>query len=143
MIAAAIRVAYLAKESKSGNDLALEAWPATLCALIVQSLSVIAACIPYLKPFLDSLESGMMNNVQLRWEGLSELYSRGKSGTTGSSSHQPKKTSYNVSGPSKTSEYVHLGSSSHTNTEKDHGVFCGPSGLSPSVRTARENMMVA
>ena len=143
MIAAAIRIAYLAKESNSGNDQTLKAWPATLCALIVESLSVIAACIPYLKPFLDSLESGMMNNEQLRREGISDLYSRGKSKAAGSSSHQPKKASYNVSGSSKTTEYLHLGSFSHINTEASSGVFCGPTLPSQSVRTTREVMMAA
>ena len=143
VIAAAIRIAYLAKESNSGNDMTLKAWPATLCALIVESLSVIAACIPYLKPFLDSLESGMMNNDQLRREGISDLYSRGKSKSTGSSSHQQKKASYDVSGSSKTTEYLHLGSFSHTNTGEDSGVFCGPRSLSQSVRTNREVMMAA
>ena len=126
VIAAAIRIAYLAKEPNSGNDLTLKAWPATLCALIVESLSVIAACIPYLKPFLDSLESGMMNNDQLRREGMSDLYSRGKSRITGSYPHQPKKASSDVCASSKTLEYVRLGSSSHTNTENDYGGLCGP-----------------
>ena len=143
VIAAAIRIAYLAKEPKSGNDLTLKAWPATLCALIVENLSVITACIPYLKPFLDSLESGMMNNDQLRREGLSNLYRRGKSKITGSSSHQPKKASCDLSGSSKTTEYLHLGSFSHTKTEEDSGVFCGPRSLSQSVGTAREAMRAA
>ena len=143
VIAAAIRIAYLAKESNSGNDLTLKAWPATLCALIVESLSVIAACIPYLEPFLDSLESGMMNNDQLRREGLSDLYSRGKSEITGSSSHQPKKASYGVAGPSNTRGYLHLDSSSNANTEEENGVFCGPRSPSQSVKTARGLMMAA
>ena len=141
LIAAAIRIAYLAQESNSGNDLTLKAWPATLCALIVQCLSVIAACIPYLKPFLDSLESGMMNNDQLRRKGLSDLYSRGNSKPTSSSSRQLKKTSHDVSCSLKTTEYAHLGSFSHSRTEEDSGVFCGPRSPSQSVRTAREVMM--
>ena len=143
VIVAATRIVYLAKESKSGRDLTLKAWPATLCTLIVESLSVITACIPYLKPFLDSLESGMMNSDQLRREGLSELYSRGKSKPTSSSSQQVKKASTDVSGSSKTTEHIHLGSFSHTGTEEDSGVFCGPRSLSQSVRTAREVMMAA
>ena len=143
VIAAAIKIAYLAKESNSSNALTLKAWLATLCALIIEILSVIAACIPYLKPYLDSLESGMMNNDQLRQEGISGLYSRGKSKATGSSSHQPKKASYDVSGSSKTREYLHLGSFSYIKPDEDAGVFWGPNLPSQSIRTAREVMMAA
>ena len=143
MIAAAIRIAYLAKESNSGNDLTVKVWPATLCALIVESFSIVTACIPYLKPFLNSLESGMMNNDQLRREGLSHLYSRNKFRTTDNSSQEPKKASYDVSSSSKPSKYLHLGSSSHTSTEEDYGVFCGPREVSLSVKTTREIMMAA
>lgn len=135
--AATVRIIYLIEDSTLG-DLTSEAWPATLCALIVESLSVIAACIPYLKPFLDSLESGMMNNDQLRREGMSDLYGRGRSKGTGS--HQPKKASYDVLGLNKT-EYLRCGSFSH-NIHEDSGVFCGSSLPMRSVATAREAMGV-
>ncbi|KAL8959111.1 MAG: hypothetical protein Q9193_003968 [Seirophora villosa] len=46
-------------------DAAFDTWPVVLSAQVVQSLSIITACIPCLKPFLESLESGMMR-VDLR-----------------------------------------------------------------------------
>lgn len=129
VIAATARIIYLTRESKPG-DLTLESWPATLCSLIVESLSVIAACIPYMKPFLDSLESGMMNNDQLRREGMSDLYGRG--GSRGTGSYQPKKAPYDVLGSNKT-EFLH-------NTDEESGVFCGSNLPSQSLATAREAM---
>ena len=41
-------------------------WEVVLSTEIVQCLGVIAACVPYLKPFLESLESGMIGNDDLR-----------------------------------------------------------------------------
>lgn len=33
-------------------------WPTWICTQLVQALAIITTCIPYLKPFMDSLESG-------------------------------------------------------------------------------------
>ncbi len=57
----------------SAMDQTFDAWQAEICAVIVQSLSIITACIPYLKPFFESLESGMLDNDTLRREGMTEL----------------------------------------------------------------------
>lgn len=76
----------------------------------------------------------MMNNDQLRREGMSDLYGRGDSKGTGS--HQLKKASYVVLESNKT-EYLRHGSFSH-NTDEGSGVFCGSSLPSRSVATARE-----
>ena len=46
-------------------------WEVTLSTEIVQCLGIIASCIPYLKPFLESLESGMMSNDDLRRRTIS------------------------------------------------------------------------
>lgn len=37
-------------------------WIIVLCAQVVQNSSIITACVPYLKPFLESLESGMIRS---------------------------------------------------------------------------------
>lgn len=116
--AAITRIVYLAKVSDAG-DMTLEAWPAALCALIVESLSIIVACIPYLKPFLDSLESGMMNNDKLRREGMTDLYGRSK--TQATSSYDPKVLSENNTSTG-TGQYIELGSIPDENT----AVFSGP-----------------
>ncbi|KAL2273679.1 hypothetical protein FJTKL_04137 [Diaporthe vaccinii] len=41
-------------------DRTFAAWPAVVCALFVQCLSIVFACVPYLKPFFGALESGMI-----------------------------------------------------------------------------------
>lgn len=41
-------------------DKTFTAWPAVVCALSVQCLSIVFACVPYLKPFFGALESGMI-----------------------------------------------------------------------------------
>lgn len=41
-------------------------WKPTLAMQVVQSLSIVTACIPVLKPFLDSLESGQLRADDLR-----------------------------------------------------------------------------
>lgn len=52
-------------------------WPVVLCDLITQNLSITAACIPHLKPFIQSLESGMIRTDDLRRLGLSSAYGYG------------------------------------------------------------------
>lgn len=131
---AVIRIVYLTKVSNTG-DFTLRAWPAALCALIEESLSVIAACIPYLKPFLDSLESGMMNNDQLRREGLTELYGHTKSRATRS---QEAKEVSPKNHRAKSEDYLELGSVSNDN-DKDDGVYSGPGVPSRSVDVSTES----
>ncbi|PGH20067.1 hypothetical protein AJ80_03717 [Polytolypa hystricis UAMH7299] len=57
-------------------DRTFDPWPKTLATQIVQNLSIVTACIPYLKPFLESLESGVMrNDDQRRRQQLTGEYS--------------------------------------------------------------------
>ncbi|MCJ1435566.1 hypothetical protein MMC27_004940 [Xylographa pallens] len=44
---------------RTSIDITFEGWPYYLCTQLVQNLSIIAVCIPYLKGFLLGLESGM------------------------------------------------------------------------------------
>ena len=41
-------------------------WLTTIAIMLVENLSIITACVPYLKPFLESLESGLIRNDDLR-----------------------------------------------------------------------------
>ena len=59
------QLTYLNRIKPSG-DLTFEIWPVTLCEQIVQCLSILTTCIVYLKPFLDSLESGFIQVGDLR-----------------------------------------------------------------------------
>lgn len=47
------------------NDRTYSLWPLIVCTQIVQCTSITTACVPYLQPFLLSLESGMLKNDEL------------------------------------------------------------------------------
>lgn len=42
------------------DDRTFASWPAVVCSLFVQCLSIVFACVPFLKPFFGALESGMI-----------------------------------------------------------------------------------
>ena len=50
-------------------DPTLDTWPVTICTQIIQCLSITCACCLYLKPFLDSLESGLIRTDDRRRRG--------------------------------------------------------------------------
>jgi hypothetical protein len=41
-------------------------WLTTIAIMLIESLSIITACVPYLKSFFASLESGLIRNDDLR-----------------------------------------------------------------------------
>ena len=45
-----------------------------MCNQLVQNLGIITACVPYIKPFLESLESGMIRTDDLRRRGVTAAY---------------------------------------------------------------------
>lgn len=47
-------------------------WPAIIAIIFLGNLSIITACIPLLRPFFGSLQSGMIRNDDLRRRGLSD-----------------------------------------------------------------------
>ncbi|KAF6241499.1 hypothetical protein HO173_000209 [Letharia columbiana] len=59
------------------TDLTLDLWPPALCTQFVQNLSIMTACVPYLKPFYLGLESGMIRTDDLRRHGLIGTYGYG------------------------------------------------------------------
>lgn len=60
-VAAAIipELIFIVRAGQS-EDRTFAAWPAVVCALFVQCLSIVFACVPFLKPFFGALESGMI-----------------------------------------------------------------------------------
>ena len=51
------------------TDPILDTWPATICTQIIQCLSISSACVLYLKPLLDSVESGFIRSDDMRRRG--------------------------------------------------------------------------
>lgn len=41
-------------------------WTFALLVMVIQTLGIVTACGPYLKPFLDSINSGMIGNDDIR-----------------------------------------------------------------------------
>lgn len=68
-----MQLAYLHRASGS-EDFTYRVWPAVLCNQLVQNLGIITACVPYIKPFLESLESGMIRTDDLRRRGVTAAY---------------------------------------------------------------------
>lgn len=56
-------------------------WPPVIINQVIQCLSLAAACIPYLKPFMDNLESGQMR------AGDALMYIKTRSGNSGSNTN--------------------------------------------------------
>ncbi|KAM0799249.1 hypothetical protein BDR22DRAFT_890461 [Usnea florida] len=66
VIAAIIpQVTYLDRTSNTPDPIH-STWPVTICTQIVQCLSTVTTCVVYLKPFLDSVQTGFIQVNDLR-----------------------------------------------------------------------------
>ena len=90
--ATAIQIYYTNHEIPGSADLTFDLWQVVLWTEIVQAVSLITACIPYLKPFLEALETGMIraDGGATRRKGLSEYGS-----SQGSRGYQKQSSSSN------------------------------------------------
>ena len=71
------------------TDLTFDLWPPTICMEIVQCVSLTTACIPYLQPFLLSLESGMLWGDDYRRQSVQNpSYTSGRPSKSASTSQQ-------------------------------------------------------
>ncbi|KAL8724734.1 MAG: hypothetical protein Q9181_006698 [Wetmoreana brouardii] len=68
-----LRLLYFGSAARS-HDITFNLWPTVVCTQIVQSLSIITACVPYLKHFFDSLKTGMIRSDDVRRRGLGPEY---------------------------------------------------------------------
>ncbi|KAJ6784664.1 hypothetical protein PWT90_03227 [Aphanocladium album] len=86
------QIAYLSR-GFSTSDPTFDMWELTVIVEVVTCISILAICIPNLKPFLDSLESGQIRVDDLRRQGKSSSgyasYNRNNSGqgSQGRSNH--------------------------------------------------------
>ena len=65
MAAVVCELIYLNRIENS-NDLTFDIWRVTVCIQVIQCLSIIASCLFYMKPFVDSLETGFVQLGDLR-----------------------------------------------------------------------------
>jgi hypothetical protein len=70
-------------------------WTYALLVMIIQTLGIVTACGPYLKPFLDSINSGMIGNddIRRRQGGTIQNYYRSKDSKESKESKGSKKSS--------------------------------------------------
>ena len=80
----------LSNRAGPSSDPSFRLWPTVLCTQVVQAASFISACVPYLRPFLESLESGMIRSDDLRRRGMGGSYGYGDSSQKGNSSVKQK-----------------------------------------------------
>lgn len=72
------------------SDLTFSLWPPTICTEIVQCVSLTTACIPYLQPFLLSLESGFLWGDDYRRQSIKDSsYTSRRPSKPASTSQQP------------------------------------------------------
>ena len=72
------------------TDLAFDLWPPTICMEIVQCVSLTTACIPYMQPFLLSMESGMLWSDGYRRQSIQNpSYTPSRPSKSASTSQQP------------------------------------------------------
>ena len=72
------------------GDLTFDLWPPTICMQVVQCVSLTTACIPYLQPFLLSLESGFLWGDDYRRKSTKDSsYASRKPSNPASTSLQP------------------------------------------------------
>ncbi|KAH7210136.1 hypothetical protein DER44DRAFT_722608 [Fusarium oxysporum] len=72
---------YFHKATELNNPL-FDMWAPTVIVQVIQCMSIMVTCVPFLKPFMDSLESGQMNagdGLQTRTKGSD---SRSRTGDT-------------------------------------------------------------
>lgn len=62
---------YLTQRANRSTDYSFAIWDSTVAIELVQCLALVTVCIPNLKPFLDSLESGQIRIDDMRRQGKS------------------------------------------------------------------------
>ena len=60
--------------SETNDDPFSATWPVTICTQLIQFLSLLSACLLYLRPFLEALTPGFINGDDLRRRGQIKPY---------------------------------------------------------------------
>lgn len=93
MAAIIVQIVYLRIRIVGSDDLSFDSWTVVLITQVVQAASLTTACVPHLKPFLEALETGM---IQI--EGNATRLSHGGAGYSSNSSRYNKMTTSKKSG---------------------------------------------
>lgn len=69
VIGATISELYFRFQANKSSDQTFAEWPTWVSALFVQGSSIIFACVPFMKPFFNSLQSGFVRTDDVRRVG--------------------------------------------------------------------------
>nr|KMM73527.1 hypothetical protein CPAG_09815 [Coccidioides posadasii RMSCC 3488] len=106
---------YFLNQVPDTSNATFDYWQMTICTQILQSLAVVTACMPFLKPFLDSLESGLLRaDDQYRRSTAKGSYRYNLSGSKSSARRAARR---------EAGEFNELGvlSSNHGRARNGHG----------------------
>ena len=105
-------------------DRSFHAWRWTICTQLIQAASISAACIPYLKPFLKSFESGLLASDDLRRRGMKGVYGYGTQDTASrkNSALKPMGTSIRLK-PMDCAGHETLAQGSTPRMDAEEGIF--------------------
>jgi hypothetical protein len=110
IVATGVQLAYLSGFSSPNPTRDLWKW--TLVTQIIECITILTSCVPYLRPLLESLPSGLYGSDELRRRGTpSELgFSRSKSGSyqlSSSNSRSPQEKHSQIRSQSRKSQNEH------------------------------------
>ncbi|KAI9880638.1 MAG: hypothetical protein M1830_001642 [Pleopsidium flavum] len=111
------QLVFLAQDS-GAQDVSFSRWREVLSAELVQNLGIVTACIPYLKPFFESLQSGMMRNDDLKRRCLTSDYGYPSAKSINAPSSKHSRITLKIRGPwteaRRQQEHIELGSVSES-----------------------------
>ncbi|KAF1832567.1 hypothetical protein BDW02DRAFT_554610 [Decorospora gaudefroyi] len=104
IIATAVQMSYL--YGFSSPNVTKDLWKWTLVSQIIECITILTSCVPYLRPLLESVPSGLYGTDELRRRGTPSEhgYSRSKSGSYQLSSSASKATGSNKQSRKSTNE---------------------------------------
>ncbi|KAF2188668.1 hypothetical protein K469DRAFT_565441 [Zopfia rhizophila CBS 207.26] len=121
IIATGIQLAYVPAFSSQNTTRALWKW--TLTTQVIECITILTSCIPYLRPFLESIPSGLYGADELRRRGTSSIwYSKSKSepyklsNTSSTTGGTKSRKSQSESGIRRFMPTLSLGPTSHSNS---------------------------
>ncbi|KAF1976186.1 hypothetical protein BU23DRAFT_528555 [Bimuria novae-zelandiae CBS 107.79] len=134
IIATAIQLAYTPAFDSPNPTRALWKW--TMTAQVIECVTIFTSCVPYLRPLLESLPSGMYATDELRRRGTpSELgYSRNRSktssyklsSTNSHTGHSPEKRHRSSQAESAIRRFLPMLSENTSHTNSASGLPGGP-----------------
>jgi hypothetical protein len=115
----ALRTAYLSQYINTPTDRSWEATTPQTWTQIVQCIAIITACVPCLKPFLESLESGFMDLSLTHHTGAT--YGNASSGSNGHRGVTASKSAISSKNKSNVESFA-MDSFGSNNANDDHDV---------------------